>query len=67
MRRVALVFDKIAPDKDVIYTPVPYSHYYRWPKTLKWLSMHKQITIEQIRGILHEYAGIVYYWWKGWV
>ena len=67
MRRVSLVFDKIAPDKEVIYTPVPYSHYYGWPKGLKWLSIRKQITLEQIRGILHEYAGIVYYWWKGWI
>jgi len=67
MRRVAMVFDKIAPDKKVIYAPVPYSHYYRWPKRLNWLSTRKQITMEQIRGILHEYAGIVYYWWKGWL
>lgn len=67
MRRVALVFNNVAPDKKVIYSPVPYSHYYRWPKKLKWLSMCKQITIEQIRGILHEYAGIVYYWWKGYI
>jgi len=67
MKRAALVFNNVAPDKKVIYSPVPYSHYYRWPKSLKWLSMRKQITMEQIRGILHEYAGIVYYWWKGWI
>lgn len=67
MRRVALVFNRFAPDKEIIYTPVPYSHYYGWPKKLKWLSLRKQISIEQIRGILHEYAGILYYWWKGYI
>lgn len=26
--------------------------------------MRKQITFKQISGILHEYPGIVYYWWS---
>ncbi|MEW6614385.1 MAG: ElyC/SanA/YdcF family protein [Thermodesulfobacteriota bacterium] len=67
MRRVSLVFDKVAPDKEVIYTPVAYSHYYQWPRKLRWFSVHKQIAIEQIRGIMHEYTGILYYWWKGYI
>ncbi|MBI4620762.1 MAG: YdcF family protein [Desulfobacterales bacterium] len=67
MRRVSLVFDKIAPDKEVIYTPITYSYYYGWPRKLRWFSMHKQITTEQIRGIMHEYIGILYYWWKGYL
>jgi uncharacterized SAM-binding protein YcdF (DUF218 family)/glycosyltransferase involved in cell wall biosynthesis len=58
MRRALLTWRKIAPDVRVISTPVPYSQFYAhgWGADL-----------EQIKGILHEYAAIVYYWWRGWI
>ncbi len=58
MRRASLTFKKIAPDIAVIYTPIPNSHFYGRANSIK---------LEQIRGIIHEYLGIVYYWWKGYI
>jgi uncharacterized SAM-binding protein YcdF (DUF218 family) len=58
MRRVSLVFKKIASDINVKYVPVPYSQFYERSRRVK---------LEQIRAIVHEYLGIVYYWWKGWI
>ena len=59
MRRALLTWRKVAPTVQVIPTPVPasafYAHHY-WGASL-----------EQIHGILHEYLGLVYYWWKGWI
>jgi len=67
MRRVSLIFKNIAENIDVSYTPIPYSLYYDWPRDLHLISLHKQITTNQLRGLIHEYLGIVYYWWKGWI
>ena len=67
MRRVSLVFDHIVKDVRVSYVPIPYSLFYNWPRETKLISLKKQITIAQIRALLHEYLGIVYYWWKGWI
>lgn len=65
MRRVALVFDKIDKLLKVTYTPINNSLFYAHPKRdengrIIW----KRITLRQISGILHEYAGILYYWTK---
>ncbi|MFA5142617.1 MAG: ElyC/SanA/YdcF family protein [Candidatus Omnitrophota bacterium] len=66
MGRVSLVFRKIAGDIDVTYTPIVNGHFYaRTPGNLG--SRWKRINIEQIRGILHEYIGILYYWFKGYI
>jgi len=56
MRRALLTWRKVAPDITVISTPVPANQFYErnWGASL-----------EQIRGILHEYAAIVAYWWWG--
>jgi len=67
MRRVSLVSNRIAKDKNILYTPIPYSLYYNWPRDFSLISLYKQITIKQIRGIVHEYLGIAFYWWKGWI
>lgn len=67
MRRVSLVFKNIAENIDVSYTPIPYSLYYNWPRDLHLISMNKQITTKQLRGLIHEYLGIIYYWWKEWI
>jgi len=57
MRRALLTWRKIAPNVDVIATPVEKSYFYEhgWGAN-----------VAQIRGIVHEYAAIVFYWWKGW-
>jgi uncharacterized SAM-binding protein YcdF (DUF218 family)/glycosyltransferase involved in cell wall biosynthesis len=58
MRRASLVFRRIAPDVDAVYTPVPRTSFFserRWGAS--WA---------QIRAILHEYAAIAYYRWRGW-
>lgn len=59
MRRALLTWRKVAPEVEVVPTPTPESQFYTrdgWG-----------ISLEQIRGLLHEYAAIPYYWWRGWV
>jgi uncharacterized SAM-binding protein YcdF (DUF218 family) len=56
MRRAVGTFRKTAPEITVIPSPVKDSQFYAHPHGA---------TLEQIRGILHEYAGLLYYWWKG--
>jgi len=58
MRRAVLVWRKMAGGIDVVPTPVPYSQFY---------AHGRGASLEQIRGIIHEYASIVAYWWRGWV
>lgn len=45
-------------DIRVYYTPVEKSHFY---------SYGRGASLEQVRGILHEYAAIVVYWWRRWI
>ncbi len=58
MRRASLVFHKFAPHIQVTHTPVAQSLFYEhgWGASLS-----------QVRGILQEYAAIVYYWWRKWI
>ncbi len=58
MRRALWTFRKMVPEITVVPAPVPHSRFYShtWGADL-----------EQIHGILHEYAAILFYWWKGWV
>lgn len=58
MRRSLLVFRRQAPDLDVIAAPVS--------ETL-FFNRSGRIRLRQWRAILHEYLGIVYYWWKGYL
>lgn len=58
MRRAIWTFRKLAPALRVIPAPVPRSRFY---------SHRAGAEPSQIRGILHEYLGILYYWWKGWI
>jgi uncharacterized SAM-binding protein YcdF (DUF218 family)/glycosyltransferase involved in cell wall biosynthesis len=56
MRRAMLTWRKAAPDVEVIASPPDSSIFYA----------HKRgASLEQIRGLLQEYAGIAYYWWTG--
>jgi uncharacterized SAM-binding protein YcdF (DUF218 family) len=61
MRRALLIFKKEAKGIEVICTPIPYSGFYAHG------AIWKQANIQQIKGILHEYLGILYYWWKGYI
>jgi len=56
MRRASLVFNKWSDGIKVFYTPVERSQFYDRSKGVK---------AEQIKALLHEYAGILYYWFKG--
>lgn len=58
MRRVALVFRKIAKEFHVTYTPISKSRFY---------GHGNNASLDQIRGIMHEYLGIIYYLWKGYI
>ena len=58
MRRASLVFNHIENDIEVVYTPVPNPQFY---------NREGRVELEQIRAILHEYLGIIYYWWKGYI
>lgn len=67
MRRTLFVFNKIAKNIKVTYVPSVKSLFYAHSERDKnnkriW----KKINMRQIKGILHEYMGIVYYLWKGW-
>ncbi|KPK42632.1 MAG: hypothetical protein AMJ78_01800 [Omnitrophica WOR_2 bacterium SM23_29] len=67
MRRSLLVLKKVAPDKKVIYSPVPHSEFYRHGVDEEGRKIWKQINLSQIRGIVHEYAAICFYWLKGYI
>ena len=56
MRRALMTWQKVAPDVDVIATPPESSNFY---------AHRRGASLEQIRGLLQEYLGIVYYWWAG--
>jgi uncharacterized SAM-binding protein YcdF (DUF218 family) len=56
MRRALLTWRKVAPEVDVAATPPASSQFY---------AHERGASLEQIRGLLQEYAAIVYYWWRG--
>jgi uncharacterized SAM-binding protein YcdF (DUF218 family) len=58
MRRALLTWRKAAPEVEVIPEPVPQSQFY---------AHARGASLNQIRGILQEYAALVDYWWKGWI
>ncbi len=68
MKRAYLVFKKIAPNIDVRCTPITKSLFYSLEKTdRRGKRIWRQIKVRQIKGILHEYLGILYYSWRGWI
>ncbi len=58
MCRAMSTFRKLAPELTLIPTPVARSEFYARGSTIR---------LEQIIGILHEYVGLLYYWWRGWI
>ena len=57
MRRALLTWRGVAPQVTVVPTPVASSQFY---------AHATGASLEQIRGILQEYAAIVAYWLRGW-
>jgi uncharacterized SAM-binding protein YcdF (DUF218 family) len=58
MRRAQLVVRKWAEDINVVYSPVERSQFY---------DRSYGVRVEQIRAIVHEYLGILYYLIKGYI
>jgi uncharacterized SAM-binding protein YcdF (DUF218 family) len=58
MRRASLAMRRAAPGMLIIPSPVGSSQFY---------AHGRGASLEQLRGILHEYAGLIYYWWKRWI
>ncbi|NQU95503.1 MAG: YdcF family protein [Candidatus Omnitrophica bacterium] len=58
MRRASLVYEHIAKDINVTYVPVPNPQFYQ---------REKKVRLEQIKAIVHEYLGIIYYYLKGYI
>jgi uncharacterized SAM-binding protein YcdF (DUF218 family)/glycosyltransferase involved in cell wall biosynthesis len=56
MRRAIMTWHKAAPGVEVLATPPASSIFY---------AHQRGASLAQIRGLLQEYAGIVYYWWAG--
>ena len=67
IRRVSLVFNRNAKEIDVVYTPTPRSQFYDYDINSKGSNFFKKTTLKQLQGFNHEYLGIIYYWWKGYV
>jgi len=68
MRRVLLTVNKNIHGLEIRYVPIMNSLFYARPdKSNYGRILKKQIFLQQIKGLLHEYFGIVYYWWKGWI
>lgn len=59
MRRAVMTWRKSAPGVQVISTPVPISQFYL-------RDGDDPPSLEQLRGLLQEYAAIALYWWRGW-
>lgn len=57
-RRADLTFRHNASELTVVHTPAPESGYY---------AQNGRITLKQLRGILHEVMGILYYRLRGWI
>lgn len=68
MRRASLVFKKIAPEIKVIFTPVTQSAFYAHDGyDNRGARILRQINLQQIKAIIHEYISIAYYYFKGYL
>ena len=56
MRRALLTWQKVVPEITVVPSPVPWSQFY---------AHGLGASLEQMRGIFHEYVAIIAYWWQG--
>lgn len=67
MRRVFLVAKKITPEINIIYTPVPNGRFYKHGINTFGKKVWKQVGVQQIRALIHEYLAIIYYWYKQYI
>ncbi|MDD5449058.1 MAG: ElyC/SanA/YdcF family protein [Candidatus Omnitrophica bacterium] len=67
MKRVSLVMNKAAPGLKVIYTPVPKSRFYSHELEVDGKKVWQRVNLGQIKGIIHECLGIIYYFIKGYI
>ncbi|MFH1593082.1 MAG: ElyC/SanA/YdcF family protein [Candidatus Omnitrophota bacterium] len=68
MRRALLVFKKSAEEIEVVYAPILDSMFYARPsKYMEGMKIRRQVNFRQLKGILHEYLAIAYYWFKGYI
>jgi len=58
IKRAVSTMKKLSPETEVLASPAK-TRFYQKPS--------KGIKLEQIKGILYEYAALGYYWWKGYV
>jgi uncharacterized SAM-binding protein YcdF (DUF218 family)/glycosyltransferase involved in cell wall biosynthesis len=58
MRRALLTWERVAPEVEVVPVPVAQSQFY---------THATGASLDQMRGILHEYAAIAAYWYRGWL
>ena len=58
MRRATMVWRKMAPEIDVVPTPVAQSQFY---------THVRGASVDQLRGLAREYLALVAYYWKGWI
>lgn len=65
MLRLSLVMKKFAPDIRTIYAPVPNSLFYQRIKGPKGEPRFKKIESRQLKALIHEYTGLLYYWFTG--
>ncbi len=57
-RRADLTFRRNAPELTVFQAPVSESGYY---------ARSEPVTLRKIRGVLHEFLGLFYYWIRDWI
>ncbi len=67
MRRVSMVMKKVAPEIRAVYTPIPKSTFYGIGLKKEKRVLFKRINVMQIKGIVHEYLAIVYYYFRGYL
>ena len=58
MRRAVLVWHRQAPDVDVVPAA---------PARTQFYAHDRGASLDQLRGIAHEYLAIAWYWWKDWI
>lgn len=58
MRRALGVWRKQAPEIEVVPTPVRASQFY---------AHDRGASLDQLRGLVREYAALAAYWWKDWI
>ena len=58
MRRAVLVWRRQAPDVEVVPAA---------PSRTQFYAHERGASLDQLRGLAHEYLAIAWYWWKDWI